>query len=132
MASIFTKIIQGQIPAHRVAEDEHHLAFLDINPVAIGHTLVVPKREVDYLFDLPEPEYLALQAFAYRLAPALKRAVPCLRIGIAVVGLEVPHVHIHLLPLHSMADINFLKPKLSPKPEELAATAARIRAEWEG
>ncbi len=131
MASIFTKIIRGEIPSHRVAEDEHHFAFLDINPVAIGHTLVVPKREVNYLFDLPEPEYLALQAFAYRLAPALKRAVPCLRIGVAVVGLEVPHVHIHLLPLHSMEDMNFLKPKLSLKPEALAATAAHIRAEWE-
>ncbi|MGB3617219.1 MAG: HIT family protein [Catalinimonas sp.] len=127
MATIFTRIIRGELPSHRVAEDEHHYAFLDINPVAPGHTLVVPKRETDYLFDLPEEDYVALMRFCRPVAAALARVVPCERVGISVVGLEVPHAHVHLVPLRSMADINFAKPALSYTPEQLAEMAARIR-----
>ncbi len=127
MPSIFTRIIQGEIPCHKVAENEHCFAFLDINPLAQGHTLVVPKKEVDYLFDLDSDTYTALMDFCKKLAPALAKAVPCLRIGMSVIGLEVPHAHVHLVPLNSMQDINFSKPKLTLSPEELAAMAARIR-----
>ena len=128
MPSIFSKIIAGEIPAHRVAEDDHHIAFLDINPLVIGHTLVVPKREVDYYFDLSDDELARLNAFAKRVATAIYREVPCLRIGTAVIGLEVPHVHMHLVPLNRLEDINFSRPKLEQSAEQLAATAARIRA----
>ncbi len=127
MPSVFTKIIKGDIPCHRIAEDDKHLAFLDINPLVIGHTLVVPKREVEYYYDLEDDELAALNIFAKRVATAIFREVPCLRIGTAIIGLEVPHVHIHLVPLNQMSDINFSKPKLNPSTEELAATAARIR-----
>lgn len=127
MPSIFTRIINGEIPSHKIAENEHCFAFLDINPVAEGHTLVVPKKEIDYLFDLDADTYAALMNFCKQLAPAIAKAVPCLRVGVAVIGLEVPHTHVHLIPLNSMQDINFSKPKLNPAPEELAATAVRIR-----
>jgi histidine triad (HIT) family protein len=126
MPSIFTKIINREIPGHIVAEDEHFIAFLDINPLCMGHTLVVPKRELDYIFDMEDGELAALHVFAKKVAVAVEKVVPCVRIGIAVVGLEVPHVHVHLVPLNSMQDINFLKPKLNPGNEALAALAAKI------
>ena len=128
MASVFTKIIAGEVPAHRIAEDDAHIAFLDINPLVKGHTLVVPKREVDYYFDLTDAELAALNAFAKRVAAAIYREVPCLRVGIAVIGLEVPHVHMHLVPLNRMADIDFTREKMHPSQEELAAVAKRISA----
>jgi histidine triad (HIT) family protein len=131
MSSIFTKIINREIPAHIVAEDEHHIAFLDINPLVEGHLLVVPKAEVDYLFDLDDEAYSKLQLFAKRVAVAQKKAIPCIRIGTAVVGLEVPHTHIHLVPLNSMDDINFSRPKLNPSKSELESTAKKIAKEFE-
>lgn len=126
MASIFTKIIQGEIPCYKVAEDNDNFAFLDIFPLAKGHVLVVPKMEVDYIFDLSDEKYLSLQMFCKRVALALKQAVPCTRIGTAVVGLEVPHAHIHLIPLHHRA-INFDDPKLKLEKEELEMIAEKIR-----
>ncbi|WP_026630585.1 HIT family protein [Dyadobacter alkalitolerans] len=128
MASIFSKIVRGEIPSHKIAETDHFLAFLDAFPIAAGHTLVIPKREVDYLFDLDDQEYSELFLFAKSIVPALQKAVPCLRIGLTVIGLEVPHTHIHLLPLNSMADADFAK-KIQTTQEELAALAAKIRAE---
>jgi histidine triad (HIT) family protein len=127
MASVFTKIINREIPAHIVIEDEAHIAFLDITPVAKGHVLVVPKQEKDYIFDLSPVDLSALMLFAQGVAKGLFKAVPCRRIGIAVIGLEVPHAHIHLVPLQTVEDINFAKPKLSVSQEELAATAQLIR-----
>lgn len=128
MASIFSKIVRGEIPSHKIAETDHFLAFLDAFPIAAGHTLVIPKREVDYVFDLNDQEYSELFLFAKSIVPALQKAVPCLRIGLTVIGLEVPHTHIHLLPLNSMADADFSK-KIQTTQEELAALAAKIRAE---
>lgn len=107
MASIFSRIIAGEIPCYKIAEDEKHFAFLDINPVAPGHVLVVPKHEVAYLFDLSDDEYLALELFAKRVAEGLREAVPCKRVGVAVIGLEVPHAHIHLIPITTEQDMNF-------------------------
>jgi histidine triad (HIT) family protein len=127
MSSIFSKIIRREIPAYIVAEDEEHLAFLDINPVAMGHVLVIPKAEVDYIFDLEDGALSRLHLFAKKVALALKSAVPCRRVGVAVIGLEVPHAHIHLVPLQSMNDINFTKPKLSPSRSELEQISARIQ-----
>lgn len=127
MASIFTKIVQGEIPAHRIAETEDFLAFLDITPLREGHTLVIPKLEVDYLFDLDEERYIGLQLFAKIVAEAIKKAIPCKKVGVAVIGLEVPHAHIHLVPMDGIDDINFQKDKLKPTQEQLAATAALIR-----
>lgn len=127
MASIFTRIINREIPGHIVAENEQFIAFLDIVPLVMGHTLVVPKKEVDYIFDLDDNTLAGLNVFAKKVAHAVKKAVPCKRIGIAVIGLEVPHTHIHLVPMNSMGDINFTKPKLNPSKEELAAVAERIR-----
>ena len=109
MSTIFTKIINGEIPSYKVAENDHYFAFLDINPNSKGHTLVVPKKEDDKIFDLNEDEYLQLMRFSYKVAKAIERAVPCERIGMSVIGLEVPHVHVHLIPLHTMADANFSK-----------------------
>lgn len=129
MASIFSKIVKGEIPAFKVAEDERFLAFLDINPLVTGHVLVIPKEEVDYIFDLDDDTYLGLNAFAKKVALGLKKAISCERIGVAVIGLEVPHVHIHLVPMNSMDDINFSRKKLHPSKEELAETAERIRRE---
>lgn len=128
MSTIFTKIIQGEIPCHKIAEDEHFLAFLDITPLVEGHTLVIPKQEVDYIFDL-EPEVLAdLMKFAQSVAPAIKKAIPCKRIGVAVIGLEVPHAHVHLVPLNRMLDINFSQEKRSPSQASLAKTAELIKS----
>ena len=109
MASIFTKIIEGDIPCYKVAENDRYFAFLDISPNAKGHTLVVPKKEDNRLFHLSEDEYLKLMQFSYKVAKAIERAVPCERVGMSVIGLEVPHVHVHLIPLHTMADANFSK-----------------------
>lgn len=127
MASIFTKIINREIPGHIVAEDERFIAFLDINPLVTGHVLVVPKTEIDYIFDLPDEELSAINLFAKKVAEGIKAVVPCKRVGIAVIGLEVPHVHIHLVPLNSMNDINFTKPKLNPSNSELEKTAQAIK-----
>jgi len=128
MATIFSRIISGEIPAHKVAEDERFLAFLDISPLKEGHTLVIPKRETDYVFDLPDEELAGLHVFAKRVAKGIRAAIDCRRIGVAVIGLEVPHAHVHLIPMQTVSDMNFANPKLSPSQEELAATAARIRA----
>ena len=127
MPSIFSRIVAGNIPAHKIAETDDYLAFLDVMPTAMGHTLVIPKQEVDYLFSLDDELYMGLMAFAKKIAPAIEKAVPCRRIGVAVIGLEVPHAHVHLIPLNSMADMNF-NHKLSPSPEELAEVADKIRA----
>lgn len=127
MASIFTRIINGEIPCHKVAETSDYLAFLDIRPQTKGHTLCIPKREIDYIFDL-EDEYLAgLMTFAKKVARAVKQVVPCKRIGVAVVGLEVPHTHIHLIPINAVSDISFKEPLDIPA-EELAELAAQIAA----
>ena len=127
MASLFTKIINREIPGHIVAEDERYIAFLDINPLVMGHTLVVPKKEVDYIFDLDNDTLTGLQLFCKKVAGGIRAAFPCNRVGIAVVGLEVPHTHVHLVPLNSMDDINFSRRKLNPSKEELAAAAEKIR-----
>jgi len=127
MPSIFTKIIQREIPAHIVAEDDQFLAFLDINPLVKGHCLVVPKQEVDYIFDLDDQTLAALHIFSKKVAKAIEKTVPCLRIGTAVVGLEVPHAHLHLVPLNNMDDINFSRPKLNPTPQELTDLAQAIK-----
>lgn len=130
MSSIFSKIIAGTIPCHKVAENENYLAFLDINPNAPGHTLCIPKKEVDQLFDLDHETYMGLMDFSKNVALALKKAVQCERIGVSVIGLEVPHVHVHLIPLSSMEDIRFIK-KVAMSSEELAALAETIRSHFE-
>jgi histidine triad (HIT) family protein len=128
MSSIFSKIVQGEIPCHKIAEDDQFLAFLDVMPLVEGHTLVIPKQEIDYIFDL-DPEVLAgLMKFAQRIAPAIKKAIPCKRIGVAIIGLEVPHAHVHLVPLNRMLDINFSQEKLKLSQESLAKTAELIRS----
>lgn len=127
MPSIFTRIISGEIPCHKIAENERYFAFLDIMPLAPGHVLVVPKVEVDYIFDLDEDLLSGILPFARHIAVAMEKAIPCERIGISVIGLEVPHAHVHLLPLRTMDDINFSRPKLKMSNEELAAIAAAIR-----
>jgi len=127
MASIFTRIINREIPGHIVAEDDRFIAFLDIMPLVMGHTLVVPKKEVDYIFDLDDDTLAGLHLFAKRVAVAIRKVVPCERIGIAVIGLEVPHVHVHLVPMNAMSDINFSKPKLQPTKEELSQVAEKIK-----
>jgi len=129
MATIFSKIISGEIPAYKVAENDRFLAFLDISPLAKGHTLVVPKIEVDYIFDLDDQDLAELIIFAKKVAVGLRRSVPCIRIGVAVIGLEVPHTHIHLVPLNTMSDINFSLPKLSLPKEVMEETARLIKAE---
>ena len=126
MSSIFTKIVNREIPAHIVAEDEAHLAFLDINPLVMGHCLVVPKQEVDYIYDLSDEDLTNLQLFAKQVARAIEKTVSCDRIGIAVIGLEVPHAHIHLIPINTMDDMNFSRPKLSPSQDELVSIAKEI------
>lgn len=130
MASIFSRIIAGEIPSYKVAEDDRHYAFLDINPLAKGHTLVIPKKEVDYIFDLSDEEYTALQLFAKRVAEAQKAAIPCKRIGVAVLGMEVPHAHIHLVPLNSESDMDFRNKKTFTA-EEMAETANAIAAKFQ-
>lgn len=129
MPSIFSKIVAGDIPAYIVAEDDKHLAFLDINPLMKGHVLVIPKEEVDYLFDLEDQAYLDLYAFTKKVALGLKKAISCERIGLTVMGLEVPHVHIHLIPMNSMADMNFARPKLHLAAEEMKSIAEKISRE---
>lgn len=132
MATIFTKIANGEIPSYKVAENEDFYAFLDIAPLAKGHTLVIPKKiEDDYIFHLPEDVYAGLMKFAREVAVALKAAVPCKRIGVAVLGMEVPHAHIHLVPLQSEGDLDFRKPKLKLEPEEMKAIADSILREYE-
>jgi histidine triad (HIT) family protein len=129
MASIFSKIIKGEIPSHKIAEDENFYAFLDINPLAKGHTLVIPKQETDYIFDLDDELLAGMQIFSKYVARAIEKVVPCRRIGIAVLGLEVPHAHIHLIPINSIDDINFGRPKLKLSNEELAEIAKKIRSQ---
>ncbi|MCL6103714.1 MAG: HIT family protein [Bacteroidetes bacterium] len=126
MASIFSKIVAGEIPCYKVAEDKNYMAFLDIFPLAKGHVLVIPKKEVDYLFDLDEESYAGLMRFARKVALAIGKVIPCKRVGVAVLGLEVPHAHIHLIPLNSEGDIDFSKPKLQFTSDEFAATAKII------
>lgn len=128
MASVFTQIIQGAIPGHIVADNAQYIALLDISPIARGHTLVVPKQEVDYLFDLDDRTLGGLLVFAKQVARGIQKVVPCLRVGLAVVGLEVPHAHVHLVPLNSAYDIDFSKPTLQLTQEELASIAAQIKA----
>lgn len=128
MASIFSRIVNGEIPAYKVAEDEHFLAFLDINPLAEGHTLVIPKREVDYIFDIEDPLYAEYFVFAKKVAKAIKAVIPCSKVGIAVIGLEVAHAHIHLIPINSIYDIDFSKPKLKLSADKLKAIADSISA----
>jgi len=130
MATIFTRIVQGEIPCYRVAEDEHFLAFLDINPLAEGHTLVIPKQETDYIFDIPDAELGNYMRFARKVALALEKVIPCKRIGIAVIGLEVPHAHIHLVPLQTIYDIDFKKEKLKLSPEQLSDIALKISDQY--
>ena len=128
--SIFTKIIEGEIPCYKVAEDENYIAFLDINPNAKGHTLVVPKKEENKIFDLSKDEYKNLMDFSYRVAKALEKTVPCLRIGMSVIGLEVPHVHVHLIPLNAMSDIQFVQ-KVKLTNDEFVALAESISSNFE-
>jgi len=128
MASIFTKIVRGEIPSYKIAEDRDHYAFLDINPNTAGHTLCIPKKEVDKVLDLDEDSYMELMRFSRKVALALERAVPCKRVGLSVIGLEVPHVHVHLIPLNSMADAGFQK-KVALSPEEFEQLAEKIRAQ---
>ncbi len=130
MASVFARIASGEIPSYKVAESEDYFAFLDINPLAPGHTLVIPKRETDYLFDIEEGEYEGLMMFARRVALALKRAVPCKRVGVAVLGMEVPHAHIHLVPLNSEGDLNFRKEKIKLPEVEMVKIAQSIASEF--
>lgn len=127
MASIFTKIIQNEIPAYKIAENEDFIAILDAFPLVKGHVLVIPKKEVDKIFDLDAATYTGLMQFAYEIAQGLEKAMPCKRIGMAVVGLEVPHVHVHLVPLNTMNDINFTQPKLNLTAEEMQAIAQNIK-----
>lgn len=130
MATIFSKIVAGDIPSYRVAEDERHYAFLDINPVAPGHVLVIPKCEVDYIFDLCDEQLAALHLFAARVAKAMKAALSCKRIGVTVMGLEVPHTHIHLIPINAESDMNFFKEKASVAPEEMQRIADAIAQQF--
>ncbi|MGQ1908797.1 HIT family protein [Marinifilum sp. RC60d5] len=131
MASIFTKIIQGEIPCHKIAESDKYFAFLDISPLAKGHTLVVPKQEVDYIFNLEDDILSGLHLFAKKVAKAVEKSVECKRIGVAVIGLEVPHTHIHLVPINNIGDLSFDNPKLSLSQEEMAEIAESIRKNLE-
>lgn len=126
MSTIFSKIISGEIPAYKVAEDQDFLAFLDISPLTPGHVLVIPKKETDYIFDIEEEEYMRLWSFAKKVSKGIKKAFPCRKVGIAVVGLEVAHAHIHLIPLHQVSDMNFQKPKLSLPAKEMEQIALNI------
>ncbi len=128
MASIFTKIVNGEIPSYKIAETDKFLAFLDVFPLAKGHVLVIPKKETDYIFDVETEEYIQLWAFAKQIAKAIDKAIPCERVGVAVIGLEVPHAHIHLIPLQSVEDINFSKPKLKLESSVFEEIADKIKA----
>lgn len=130
MASIFSKIIAGEIPCYKIAETENCLAFLDVFPLVHGHVLVVPKKEIDYIFDVDDALLTEMHLFSKKVAQAIGKAVPCRRVGVAVIGLEVPHAHIHLVPLNSVQDINFSREKLKPTAAELESVAAKIRAQF--
>ena len=130
MPGIFIKIVNGEIPCHKVAEADKYLAFLDINPLAKGHTLVIPKDEIDYLFDLEDELYSGLMLFAKKVALAIEKVIDCERIGVAVVGLEVPHAHVHLIPINHIDDISFTKPKMQLSNEELVEISQKISAEF--
>ena len=127
MASIFTRIINGEIPCYKVAEDDNYFAFLDINPLSVGHTLVVPKREEDYIFDLQDDELAGMILFAKKIAESQKANLNCKRVAVVVLGMEVPHAHIHLIPMNSEADVDFRKPKLQLTQEEFVAVAGKIK-----
>jgi histidine triad (HIT) family protein len=131
MPSIFSRIINGEIPAWKVAESERFLAFLDVNPLAKGHTLIVPRIETDYFFDLSDEEITSIMLFSKKVATALRSTLPCLRIGMSVIGLEVPHAHVHLVPLNNMGDINFSNSRLNLSAEEMEAIAASIRSAYD-
>lgn len=131
MATIFTKIAAGEIPSYKCAEDEHFYAFLDINPVAKGHTLVIPRKEVDYVFDMEDDDLAAFELFAKKVARAIKAAFPCKKVAQVILGLEIPHAHIHLLPMNSEADVDFRKPHLKLEEEEMKAIAGRILEEFQ-
>lgn len=126
MASLFSKIVKGEIPAYKVAENDDFLAFLDINPLAKGHTLVIPKRETDYIFDIEDSEYMEFWRFAKKVAKGIEKVVPCEKVGVAVIGLEVAHAHIHLVPINTIYDIDFKKPKLKFSPDEFSGIAEAI------
>lgn len=128
MASIFTRIINREIPGHIIAETDQYIAFLDITPLVMGHTLIVPKKEIDYIFDLEDNTLAGLMTFAKQVAHAIQAAIPCKRIGVSVIGLEVPHTHVHLVPMHSADDVNFTRTKLHPTQEELKEVATKIVA----
>jgi histidine triad (HIT) family protein len=128
MATIFSKIIAGEIPCYKVAEDHQFLAFLDISPLAIGHVLVIPKTEIDYIFDIDDDIYAEMMLFAKKMAKAIKIAIPCKRVGVAVIGLEVPHAHVHLIPLNHVQDINFSREKLKPSQAEMENALNQIKA----
>jgi histidine triad (HIT) family protein len=127
MASIFTKIIEGDIPCYKIYEDEHYFSFLDIRPMAKGHTLLVPKKEIDYIFDIDDELLTGYLPVAKKIAKALEKVVPCRRVGIAVIGLEVPHAHVHLIPLNQIGDLRFDKPVVEVSPEEMNAIASEVR-----
>ena len=131
MASLFSRIAAGEIPSYKVAEDRDHFAFLDINPVHPGHVLVIPKKEVDYIFDLSDEEYASLMLFAKRVAKAIRKAIPCKKVGVTVIGLDVPHTHVHLVPMNTGADMNFCGEKLTLPAEEMQHIAASIAAQFE-
>ncbi len=131
MATIFSRIAAGEIPSYKVAEDKDHFAFLDINPVHPGHVLVIPRKETDYIFDLSDEEYSSLMLFAKRVAKAISKAIPCKKVGVTVIGLDVNHVHVHLVPMETGADMNFCAPKLTLPAEEMESIAAKIAAEFE-
>ena len=128
--TIFSKIVAGEIPSYKIAEDEYHYAFLDISPLQKGHTLVIPKREVDYIFDLTDEEIARLQVFAKKVAVAIRKAIPCVKVGQCVLGLEVPHAHIHLVPMQSEKDMRFTNPHLQLTPGEFQQIAASIREQF--
>lgn len=131
MASLFSRIASGEIPSYKVAEDKDHFAFLDINPVHPGHVLVIPRKETDYIFDLTDEELASLMLFAKRVAKALKKAIPCKKVGITVIGLDVPHTHIHLVPMNTGSDMNFCADKLTLPAEEMEKIAASVAREFE-
>ena len=128
MAGIFARIASGEIPSYKIAEDDRFFAFLDINPLAKGHTLVIPKQEIDYLYDMDEEMHKDIWQFAMKVAKAIKQVVPCIKVGVAVIGLEVPHAHIHLVPMNTMDDINFSRPKLTFPADEMKRLATEIAA----
>lgn len=129
--TLFEKIVAGEIPSHKVAEDDQHFAFLDIFPLKRGHTLVIPKKAVDYIYDLDDEELASLHVFAKRVAKAVEKVIPCQRIGVAVIGLEVPHAHVHLIPINEIGDVSFANAKLQFSEEEFALTAEKIRDSFE-